>query len=80
MGIVKRVIKQRLASPLVEEGILLSLTVISLAVVLSLIVSIFGGIDKIIGGAQASVNSFFEQAVRSLEDLLKQLSKFMANA
>lgn len=77
---MKRLIKWRRASPLVEEGILLSLTVVSLAVVLSLIVSILGGIDKMLGGAQASVNSFFEQAAKSLEDLLRQLSEFIASA
>ena len=75
---LRRLFKERLASPLVEEGILLSLTVVSLAVVLSLIVSIFGGIDKMLGGAEGSINSFFENAARSLDDLLRQLSSFIA--
>ena len=75
---VRKLLKERVASPLVEEGILLSLTVVSLAVVLSLIVSIFGGIDKMLGGTSNTINSFFENAARSLDDLLRQLSEFIA--
>lgn len=70
--------RRRIASPLVEEGILLSLAVASLAVVLSLIASVFGSIDKLVGAAEAGVNSFFEAVVRKLDDLLRQLSSFIA--
>ncbi|RLF11276.1 MAG: hypothetical protein DRJ98_03885 [Thermoprotei archaeon] len=72
--LVKRILKNRTASPLVEEGILLSLTVVSLAVVLSLIVSLFGGIDNVMGGANEAMNSFFSSALRSLDDLVRQLN------
>lgn len=75
---LKKVLKKRIASPLVEEGILLSLAVASLAVVLSLIVSIFGGVNKLIGAAEAGVSGFFEAAIKKLDDLLRQLSNFIA--
>ncbi|MCX8204550.1 MAG: hypothetical protein N3H31_02730 [Candidatus Nezhaarchaeota archaeon] len=74
---VKKILRERAASPLVEEGILLSLAVASLAVVLSLIVSIFGGVNKLIGAAETGVSSFFEAAIKKLDDLLKQLSSFI---
>lgn len=78
MGRLRRMVRERMASPLVEEGILLSLAVASLAVVLSLIVSIFGGVNKLIGAAEVGVSGFFEAAIKKLDDLLRQLSNFIA--
>jgi hypothetical protein len=75
---MERLLRKRAGSPLVEEGILLSLTVITLAVVLSLITTLFGGISKVVGGASSSVSSFFESAIKNLDDLLKQLYAFVS--
>lgn len=78
LGWMRRLLRKRVGSPLVEEGILLSLTVITLAVVLSLITTLLGGINKVVEGASSSVSSFFESAIKNLDDLLRQLYAFVS--
>lgn len=70
-----KLLKDKLASPLVEEGILLCLTIVTLSIVLSLIVGLLGGAGKALGGANEAINSFFQSTLRSLDDLLKQLNQ-----
>jgi len=75
---IKKLLKDIRGSPLVEEGILLSLTIVSLAVVLSLIVGIFSGVEKALGGANQAVNNFLVSALDSLNSLVKQLNNFVS--
>lgn len=66
-------LKNRRGSPLLEEGMLIALAVMTLAVVFSIVLGILGGIQKAVEDAGFTTDNFMS----SLNDLWSKILAFL---
>jgi len=71
---LKRLIEDIRASPLVEEGMLIGVSIIMLTMLLSLISGIFGGVKNAFEGTNASMDSIFGQISEELNKIWEYVS------
>jgi hypothetical protein len=67
---MKKIIKNKKASPLVEEGLLLGIAAVAFTIILSIVAGILMGI-------QSYFNSVSNNAVNSFNDFLKQINDIL---
>ncbi len=72
--VIKRLIEDIRASPLVEEGMLIGISIIMLTMLLSLVSGIFGGVKNALDGANGSMNSIFDQIASELNQIWQYVS------
>ena len=64
-------IKCKYGSPLVEEGLLLGLAVITLSVIMSMIAGLLSGVEKTFNMGLSGFNTMIQQVQDSWEKVLK---------
>ncbi|MCD6095406.1 MAG: hypothetical protein J7J99_02425 [Thermoprotei archaeon] len=66
---IKMLIRDIKASPLVEEGMLIGLSLITLTMLLSMVTGIFGGLKGLFGHAQGGADSLFNEIAQQLDKI-----------
>ncbi|RLF16220.1 MAG: hypothetical protein DRJ66_03370 [Thermoprotei archaeon] len=66
---LKYLIKDVRASPLIEEGMLIGLSLITLTMLLSMVTGIFGGLKGLFGQAQGGATSLFNEIAQQLDKI-----------
>lgn len=70
-----RLIKNRKASPLVEEGMLLGLAAITFTVILSIVSNIITSVQNSSSSMSLSLNSGFTNFLNQLAEILNQIAR-----
>ncbi len=71
---LESLIRETRASPLVEEGMLIGLSIIMLTMLLSIVSGIFGGVREAFAGANNSMNSIFQQIASELNKIWEYIA------
>lgn len=69
--VITSLVRCKLGSPLVEEGLLLGLAVITLSVIMSMIAGLLAGVEKAFNTSFASFNAMAQQVQDAWEKVLK---------
>ncbi|RLF20361.1 MAG: hypothetical protein DRN15_06995 [Thermoprotei archaeon] len=76
--VVLKLLKDKRASPLIEEGMLIGLSVITLTILLSIITGILGGLKSAYVGAESSFNNIIEQIIGELNKLWEYVTSILS--
>lgn len=71
---LKSLIRDVRASPLVEEGMLIGISIIMLTMLLSIVSGIFGGVREAFTGANSSMASIFEKIASELDKIWEYIA------
>lgn len=71
MGDNKRGVR---GSILLEEGMLIGISVVVLSIILSMIIGLLGGVNTTLGNASKSVGDFLSTVAQKFEEIFRQIS------
>lgn len=65
-----------IGSILLEEGMLIGISVVVLSIILSMIIGLLGGVNATLGNASRSVGDFLSTVAQKFEEIFRQISSF----